>query len=86
MTPRCVCREVMMRDVVLNKVVRLPRDQIGEQQDRTSLTPSSLADHRPRKKLRDLFRYPPSQATVDIESILTVQRTPAFPVDFMIVA
>jgi putative heme-binding domain-containing protein len=50
-------RELALRDVALNKEVRLRRDQIAEQRDRGSLMPLGLVDHLTRQELRDLFRY-----------------------------
>jgi putative heme-binding domain-containing protein len=50
-------RELVMRDVALNREVRLRRDQIVEQRDRGSLMPPGLVDHLTRQELRDLFRY-----------------------------
>ena len=46
-----------MRDVALNKEVRLRRDQITEQRDRGSLMPPGLVDHLTREELRDLFQF-----------------------------
>jgi putative heme-binding domain-containing protein len=54
---RADARELVMRDVTLNKEVRLRRDQIAEQRDRGSLMPAGLLDHLTRAELRDLFRY-----------------------------
>ena len=54
---RTDAKELVMRDVTLNKEVRLRRDQIAEQRDRGSLMPSGLVDHLTRAELRDLFRY-----------------------------
>ncbi len=50
-------RELVLRDVALNKEVRLRRDQIAEQHDRGSLMPPGLVDHLTRQELRDLFRF-----------------------------
>ena len=50
-------RELVLRDVALNKEVRLRRDQIAEQRDRGSLMPPGLVDHLTRGELRDLFRF-----------------------------
>jgi putative heme-binding domain-containing protein len=49
--------ELVVRDVALNKEVRLRRDQIVDQQNRGSLMPAGLVDHLTRQELRDLFRY-----------------------------
>jgi putative heme-binding domain-containing protein len=54
---RADARELVMRDVTLNKEVRLRRDQIAEQRDRGSLMPAGLVDHLTRAELRDLFRF-----------------------------
>jgi putative heme-binding domain-containing protein len=50
-------RELVLRDVALNKEVRLRRDQIAEQRDRGSLMPPGLVDHLTRQELCDLFRF-----------------------------
>ena len=50
-------RELLLRDVALNKEVRLRRDQIADQRDCGSLMPPGLVDHLTRQELRDLFRY-----------------------------
>ncbi len=49
--------ELVLRDVTLNKEVRLRRDQIADQQNRGSVMPAGLVDHLTRQELRDLFRY-----------------------------
>jgi len=49
--------ELVLRDVTLNKEVRLRRDQIADQQNRGSVMPAGLVDHLTREELRDLFRY-----------------------------
>jgi putative heme-binding domain-containing protein len=54
---RADTRELVLRDVALNKEVRLRRDQITEQRDRGSLMPPGLVDHLTRQELRDFFRY-----------------------------
>ncbi len=54
---RSDARELVMRDVALNKEVRLRRDQITEQRDRGSLMPPGLVDHLTREELRDLFQF-----------------------------
>ncbi len=54
---RADAKELVLRDVALNKEVRLRRDQIAEQRDRGSLMPPGLVDHLTRAELRDLFRY-----------------------------
>ena len=50
-------RELVLRDIALNKEVRLRRDQITEQRDRGSLMPPGLVDHLTREELRDLFQF-----------------------------
>ena len=54
---RSDARELVMREVSLNKEVRLRRDQIAEQRDRGSLMPPGLVDHLTREELRDLFQF-----------------------------
>lgn len=50
-------RELILRDVGLNKEVRLRRDQIAEQRDGGSLVPPGLVDHLTRVELCDLFHF-----------------------------
>jgi putative heme-binding domain-containing protein len=49
--------ELVMRDVLLDREVRIRRDRIEEEQTVGSLMPSGLVDHLTRAELRDLFRY-----------------------------
>lgn len=49
--------ELVMRDVALNRELRLRKDQIAEQRDRGSLMPTGLVDPLTREELRDLFRF-----------------------------
>ena len=49
--------EVMLRDVLQNKEVRVRRDTIQEQRTLGSVMPSGLADTLTRAEFRDLLRY-----------------------------
>ncbi|MEY2407705.1 MAG: hypothetical protein QOF48_375, partial [Verrucomicrobiota bacterium] len=49
--------ELALRDVALNDVVRLRRDQIQSEIQRGSVMPAGLVDHLTRAELRDLFRF-----------------------------
>ena len=54
---RTDAKELVLRDVALNKEVRLRRDQIADQRARGSIMPGGLVNHLTRQELRDLFRY-----------------------------
>jgi putative heme-binding domain-containing protein len=49
--------ELVLREVTLNKEIRLRRDQIADQRERGSVMPTGLMDNLTRDELRDLFRY-----------------------------
>jgi putative heme-binding domain-containing protein len=49
--------ELVLRDVLQNREIRLGQRTIQKQTDRGSLMPSGLVDNLTRAELRDLFRY-----------------------------
>jgi len=49
--------ELVLRDVLQNKEVRLRRDTIQEKRQNGSVMPSGLADALKRDEFRDLVRY-----------------------------
>ncbi|MEW6157139.1 MAG: PVC-type heme-binding CxxCH protein [Verrucomicrobiota bacterium] len=49
--------EFVLRDVALNREIRLRRDQIKERKENGSVMPAGLADALAREEFRDLVRY-----------------------------